>query len=159
MYGKDESVESISIGLFDNKKNSYYSTSKNGALNYCINVNDLELKDNNWIYSTIIDENEKILLLKPSMFEMINNLHDFSIQKLLRETEKTDWAKALIDADNKIKEKIFKNMTKISAVMLKEDMESLHEISAKDIKLSRIKIIQTIQRLSATGEIIVAREG
>jgi hypothetical protein len=157
MYGKDESIESISIGLVENKGNSYYSSSRNGALNYCMNVNDLELKDNKWVYATPIEENEKILLLKPSMFDMINNLDDRSIQKLLRETHNTDLAKALTDTDNTIKEKIFKNMTKVAVRMLKEDMESLHDVSPNDIKLSRNKILQTIQKLSAAGEIIVAK--
>jgi hypothetical protein len=44
MYGKDESIESISISLFD-KMEPYYPDQKNDALNYCNTINGLELAD------------------------------------------------------------------------------------------------------------------
>ena len=155
MYGKGESIDSVSIGLFD-YDSSYYSSSKDNALSYCNNINDLELKGDNWIYSTIVNENEKMSLSKPLAFDIIGNLPDLSIQKLLREINGLDLAKALIGVDDKIGEKIFKNMSERAAVMIKEDMDSLcgRGIDKTDIKKSRDKIVQTIRRLSSTGVIV-----
>jgi hypothetical protein len=42
MYGKNDFIESISITLFDQIE-PYYSNSKDNAINYCNNINDLEL--------------------------------------------------------------------------------------------------------------------
>ena len=150
MYGKDESIENISIALFE--LDSSYS-SQNSAFNYCKNINDLELKGNNWIYATVINENEKIILSKPPVFDFINNLYDISIQRLLRVINKTDLAKALIGIDDRTKEKIFKNMTKRAAIMLREDIATLNDTDIDEIKSSRNKVIQAIQRLCYTGEI------
>jgi hypothetical protein len=155
MYGKDKSIESISICLFD-RIESYYSELKNSAIDYCDNINALELKDNNWIYATTIGENEKIILEKPFKFDIINKLDDKSLQKVLREVSSVDLVKALKGIDEETKEKIFKNMSKRSALILKEDIESLHGISNKERKSSRKKITETIQYLNSTGEIIIA---
>jgi flagellar motor switch protein FliG len=155
MYGKDESIESISISLFD-RAGPYYSETTNNALNYCENINDLELKDNHWIHASIVNENEKVFLLKPPKLDILNKLHDRSLQRVLQEVSRTDLARALRGVDEAIKEKVLKNMSKRSATMLREDMESLHEMSNDDIRSSRNRIIEAIQRLSSRGEIVVA---
>ena len=153
MYGKDESAESISISLFD-KIEPYYSDSKDNAINYCNNINDLELANNQWIYASIVDENKKILLENPVKFDIINTLDDHALQKVLRVVSKIDLAKALQDIDRKTKEKVLRNMSKTAAAMLEEDIELSRNISNKDIKDSRKKVIEVIQRMALTGEII-----
>jgi hypothetical protein len=55
-------VESISVSLFD-ITGSYHSN--NNVENYCKNINALELKDNNWIYASTVEENEKVIMKKP----------------------------------------------------------------------------------------------
>lgn len=157
MYGKDDSVEAVSISLFD-RINSYYSESKNNAKNYCKNINAIELKDNKWIYATIVEENEKIILCKPPKFDdIINKLDDNSLQKLLLEITRNDLAKALINTSEETMDKIIKNMSKRSAVILKEDMESFNRISKGDILSSREKIIEIIKNIPSEDELIIAR--
>jgi hypothetical protein len=152
VYGQNESTEGISISLFDK---SMYSTSSNNAINYCNTINGLELKDNQWIHAGIIDENKKIILQKHPQFDIINKLADLSLQRILREVSKNDLAKALVNIDESTMEKINRNMTKRSAKMLQEDINALHSIDHNDIKLSRRKIIDAIQRLINTGEIVI----
>ena len=154
MYGKDEIIENISVSLFDGGE-QYYSNNMNNALNYCKNINDLELKDNHWIHAEVVKENEKITLKRPLKFDIINRLHDRSLEKVLREVNRADLAKSLIDIDKETKEKILKNLSQRSAKMLTEDIEALHEIGSDDIKLSQNKIIEIIQHLNSTGEIII----
>jgi flagellar motor switch protein FliG len=156
-YGKNEVIEGASISLFDRTEaSSYHSSPMDNAAEYCDNINDLELKDDKWIYARIITENEKFILEKPLKFDIINRLDDLSIQKVLREIDSTELAKALKDTDEGIKEKVFKNMTKRAVAMLEEDIESLHQISNKDIKDEQRKIVAIIQHLAFIGEIVVA---
>jgi hypothetical protein len=154
-YGKDKLIECISVSLFD-KADSYYSESKSNALHYCENINDLELKGDAWIHASIVNENEKFFLLRPPKLDMLNKLDDRSVQRLLREVPRTDLARALRDADGEIKEKVFRNMTKRSVLMLKEDLESLPEMSNDDVRSSRNNIIEAIQKLCSSGEIVIA---
>jgi hypothetical protein len=154
MYGKDETIESISISLFD-KADSYYSDSKNTALNFCDNINELELKDNHWVYAGVVGENKKIILGKPPNFTIINKLDALSLQKVLREVSTIDLAKALLDCDEETQERVYKNMSKVSASMLKEDMASLHQTDTDGMKSSKKKVIAIIQDLSLKGQIIL----
>jgi flagellar motor switch protein FliG len=153
MYGKDDVIENISVSLFD-RNEQHYSESKWNAVNYCNNINDLELKDGQWIYASIIDENKKVVLLKPPKFDIINKLGARDLQKVLREISNIDLAKALLETNGETKEKIYKNMSKRAAGMLKEDMETLKDVNANDIKSSQANIVEIIRRLADHGEII-----
>lgn len=159
MYGKNETVECISISLFD-KSNSYNINQNSNAINYCENINNLELKESNWVYASIIDENEKIILKKPyvfdtNIFDIINDLDDMALQKVLREIPTINLAIALKNVNEETKEKVFKNMSKRTSAMLKEDMETLNQISDKDINLSKKKIVEVIKYFHRTGEIVI----
>lgn len=154
MYGKKDAVECFSITLFDNIE-TYYSKSKNNAINYCNNINDLELNDEKWVHASIIGENTKIIIAKPHTFDILNKMDERCLQRVLREISNKDLAKALLDTNEAIKEKLFENMSRRSVAMLKEDMETLKDISINEIKESRNNILAIIRRLSDTGEIIV----
>ena len=158
MFGKNESVESISISLFDNSGSYYYP--KSNAGNYCENINGLELKDNKWVYAGVIDENEKIILKKPfeiniTNFEMINDFDDRSIQRVFREVSSTNLAIALKGTNEKTQEKVFKNVSKRIAAIIKEDMELNNNVNDVHIMESRKKIIEVIKQLFRTGEIVL----
>jgi flagellar motor switch protein FliG len=153
MYGKDESIEGISICLFDDTR-TYYSESKNNALNYCDNINDLELKDNKWIYASVVEENKKIILEKPLQFDIINKLGDSGLQRVLREVSSVDLVKALKGVDERTKEKVFKNISKRASAMLKEDLELAREIDKDAVKSARKRILEIIRGLNSSGEII-----
>jgi flagellar motor switch protein FliG len=154
MYGKGNTIESISISLFDRTGPLYDEGSNGNAVNYCNNINELRLDNGQWIYASIIAENKKVLLEKPPTFDIINKLNDRAIQKLLRETSHSDLAKALLETGEETKEKIYKNMTRRAAGMLKEDMETLKDVSANDIKSARANIVKTVRSLLDVGEIV-----
>jgi len=87
-------------------------------------------------------------------FNEIIMLDDRAVQKILREIDSTDLAKALKNSDEETKNKIFRNMSKNAADMLKEEIEFLGPLREKDIFESQAKITSTILRLEADGEII-----
>lgn len=153
MYGQDEQIDGISISLFE--RGNSYSYPYSSAIRYCNNINNLELAGNKWVYATIIDENEKVILKKPPrLFDMITRLNGGSLQRLLREVDRPVLAAALKNADMETQRKLFDNMSTIAVAMLSEEIAGLKYISDDDIKAAQQQIIQIAQKLAHTGEII-----
>jgi flagellar motor switch protein FliG len=93
------------------------------------------------------------------VFEDIVMLDDRSIQKVMREVDSQELAKALKSVDTEVQDKIFRNMSKRAAGMLKEDMEYMGPVRLKDVEEAQQKIVSIIRHLEDTGEIVIARAG
>ncbi|MDR0451664.1 MAG: flagellar motor switch protein FliG [Treponema sp.] len=93
------------------------------------------------------------------VFEDIVMLDDKAIQKVMREVDSQELAKALKSVDTEVQDKIFRNMSKRAANMLKEDMEYMGPVRLKDVEEAQQKIVSIIRHLEDTGEIVVARAG
>ncbi len=93
------------------------------------------------------------------VFEDIVLLDDRSIQKVLREVDTQDLAKALKGVDTEVQEKIYRNMSKRAASLLREDMDFMGPIRLRDVEESQQKIVNIIRKLEDAGDIIVARAG
>lgn len=96
---------------------------------------------------------------KMFVFEDIVLLDDKAIQKVLRDIDNQDLAKALKAVDTEVQEKIFRNMSKRAASMLREDMEFMGPVRLKDVEEAQQKIVNIIRKLEEDGEIVVARAG
>ncbi len=93
------------------------------------------------------------------VFEDIVLLDDRSIQKVLREVDTQDLAKALKGVDSEVQEKIFRNMSKRASSLLREDMDFMGPIRLRDVEEAQQKIVNIIRKLEEAGDIIVARAG
>ena len=93
------------------------------------------------------------------IFEDIVLLDDRSIQKVLREVDTQDLAKALKGVDTEVQEKIFRNMSKRAATLLREDMDFMGPIRLRDVEEAQQKIVNIIRKLEEAGDIMVARAG
>ena len=93
------------------------------------------------------------------VFEDIVLLDDRAIQKVLREVDATDLAKALKSVDTDAQDKIYRNMSKRAAALLKEDMEFMGPVRLKDVEEAQQKIVNVIRKLEEQGDIVVARAG
>ena len=91
------------------------------------------------------------------VFEDIVMLDDRAIQKVLREVDTSELAKALKAVDSEVQDKIFRNMSKRAATLLREDMEYMGPIRMKDVEEAQQKIVSIIRKLEEQGEIVVAR--
>lgn len=91
------------------------------------------------------------------VFEDIVLLDDRSLQLVLREIESKDLALALKAASNEVGEKIYKNMSKRAADMLREEIEYMGPVRIRDVEEAQQKIVNVIRRLEESGEIVVAR--
>jgi flagellar motor switch protein FliG len=93
------------------------------------------------------------------VFEDIVLLDDRAIQKVLREVDTTELAKALKAVDSEVQDKIFRNMSKRAATLLKEDMDYMGPVRLKDVEEAQQRIVSIIRKLEEQGEIVVARAG
>jgi len=93
------------------------------------------------------------------IFEDIVMLSDKDIQKVMREVDSQALAKALMSVDSEVQNKIFYNMSKRAASMLREDMEYMGPVRLKDIEEEQQKIVSIIRHLEDAGEIVVVRAG
>ena len=76
---------------------------------------------------------------------------------MLREIESKDLALALKAATSDVGEKVFKNMSKRAAEMLREEIEYMGPVRIRDVEESQQKVVNVIRKLEESGEIVVAR--
>jgi len=91
------------------------------------------------------------------VFEDIVMLDDRSLQLVLREIDQKDLALALKATATEVGEKVYKNMSKRAADMLKEEIEYMGPVKIRDVEESQQKVVNVIRRLEESGEIIVSR--
>ncbi len=93
------------------------------------------------------------------VFEDIVMLDDRAIQRVLREVDASELSKALRSVDSEVQDKIFRNMSKRAAVLLKEDMDYQGPTRKKDVEESQQRIVGIIRKLEDQGDIVIARTG
>jgi flagellar motor switch protein FliG len=92
---------------------------------------------------------------KEFVFDDIIYFHDNCVQYILRNVDSHDLAVALKTASQAVQGKIFKNMSRNAAIMLKEDMDYMGTLSEEYVQEARQKIIDIILLLEERGEIII----
>ena len=80
------------------------------------------------------------------------------MQELLREISSEDLARALKVVDEESRQKVFKNMSRRGADMLKEDIEMMPPTRLSDVERSQRVILDVTKRLEAEGRIVLQRE-
>jgi len=113
-------------------------------------LEDLEKED-----PKLADEIRKRMFI----FEDINSLDNASIQRIIREVDSKDLALALKGASEEVRERIFRNVSKRAAEMLREDLEFMGPVRLREVEEAQQRIVAVIRRLDETGEIILARGG
>jgi len=86
-------------------------------------------------------------------FEDVLKIDDKSLQELLREISSEDLAKAMRLVDEIMREKIYRNMSKRGAEMLKEDIEMMPPIRLSEVETSQRTILDVTKKLEAEGRI------
>lgn len=93
------------------------------------------------------------------IFEDIITLDDASIQRVIREIDSKDLAKAMKVTGEEVKERIFRNISKRATEMLREDLEYMGPIRLREVEEAQQRIVSVIRRLDEVGEIIISRGG
>lgn len=90
---------------------------------------------------------------KMFVFDNLVDVDDRGIQTLLREISTDSLLLALRGADAALKEKIFGNMSRRAAEMLKDDLEAAAPAKLSDVEAAQKEILAIARRLDEAGEI------
>lgn len=93
------------------------------------------------------------------VFDNLNEVGDRDIQTLLREITSDSLVLALKGADEPLKEKIFKNMSKRAAEMLRDDLDAKGPVRLSDVESAQKEILAVARRLSESGDITLGGGG
>ncbi|MES9900083.1 MAG: flagellar motor switch protein FliG [Sedimenticola sp.] len=93
------------------------------------------------------------------VFDNLNEVDDRGIQTLLREVASEQLLLALRGADTGLQDKIFNNMSKRAAEMLRDDLEAAAPVRLSDVEAAQKEILTVARRLSDAGEIALGGAG
>jgi flagellar motor switch protein FliG len=93
------------------------------------------------------------------VFDNLQDLDDKGIQVLLREISTDLLVIALKGADTALQEKIFKNMSKRAAELLRDDLEAKGPVRVSEVEAAQKEILTVARRLADDGQIMLAGGG
>lgn len=113
-------------------------------------LSEIENKDPN-----IAAEIKRLMFL----FDDIVLLQNKDIQRILKEVDRKDLALSLKIADDKVKEKIFSNMSERAADLLKEELQYMGPVRLKEVESAQSRIVDIIKMLEEQEEITLNFRG
>ncbi len=93
------------------------------------------------------------------VFDNLNAVDDRDIQTILREISSESLVLALKGADDELKEKILKNMSKRAAEMLRDDLEAKGPVRLSEVEGAQKEILSVARRLADAGDISLGGSG
>ncbi|WP_299016144.1 flagellar motor switch protein FliG [uncultured Photobacterium sp.] len=93
------------------------------------------------------------------VFDNLAEVDDRGIQTLLRDIPQEQLQKALKGADDMLRDKLFRNMSKRAAEMLKDDLDAMGPIRVADVEAAQKEILSIARRLSDSGELMLSGGG
>jgi len=93
------------------------------------------------------------------VFDDLGDVDDKGMQTLMREVNSELLTAALKGADQRVKDKVLKNMSKRAAEMLVEDMEAKGPIRLADVEAAQKEILLVARRLSESGDLMLGGKG
>ena len=76
---------------------------------------------------------------------------------VLREVDTKDLSLAMKATPQEVAEKIYKNMSKRAADMLREELEYMGPVKIRDVEEAQMKVVNIIRTLEDKGDIVIAR--
>ncbi|MCH7696852.1 MAG: flagellar motor switch protein FliG, partial [Proteobacteria bacterium] len=93
------------------------------------------------------------------VFDNLIEVDDRGIQSILREVSTDNLLLALKAADEELKDKIFKNMSKRAAEMLRDDIEAQGPVRLREVEAAQKDILTVARRLADEGQINLGASG
>ncbi|MBF0220410.1 MAG: flagellar motor switch protein FliG [Gammaproteobacteria bacterium] len=93
------------------------------------------------------------------VFENLIDVDDRGLQTMMREVSTDSLVLALKGADDALKEKIFRNMSKRAAEMLRDDLEAKGPVRLSEVEEAQKEILAIARRMSDAGEISLGGSG
>ena len=119
-------------------------------------INALDAEAGEALLDEIKEKNEELsdrIRDKMFDFDVLLSIDDRGIQAILREISNDLLVTALKGCDPSISDKVFNNMSKRAATLLREDMEARGPTKLSEVEESQKEILETVKRLSDNGDI------
>jgi flagellar motor switch protein FliG len=92
-------------------------------------------------------------------FEDLRGVPDAGIREILAQLDKKTLALALKGSSQEVKDHIFKSMSSRAIDMLKEDMEVLGAVRARDVQKAQQEAVAVARKLESEGKLSLSAEG
>jgi len=93
------------------------------------------------------------------VFENLRDVDDKGIQALLREVSSDNLILALKGSDDEMQEKIFRNMSKRAAELLRDDLDARGPVRLSEVETAQKEILTIARRMADAGEIMLGGAG
>ncbi len=93
------------------------------------------------------------------VFEDLTSIDDRGMQAVLKEVSSEDLQISLKTASETLKEKIYKNMSKRAAQMLKEDLLAMGPVRLSEVEKAQQSILRIVKKLEEEGKVVLATGG
>lgn len=93
------------------------------------------------------------------VFDNLADIDDRGIQALLREVSSEVLIVALKGADDTLKDKIFRNMSKRASELLQDDLEAKGPVRISEVEQAQKEILTIARRMADAGEIVLGGKG
>jgi len=93
------------------------------------------------------------------VFDNLADVDDRGIQSLLREVSSDVLVLALKGADDTIKDKVLKNMSKRASELLQDDLEAKGPVRLSEVEAAQKEILTIARRMADAGEIVLGGKG
>ncbi len=87
------------------------------------------------------------------MFDDLIKVNDKDLQIILREIDRKDLLLSMKVADEKLKDKIFNNMSERAANLLREELQYMGMVKLKEVEKAQARIVDRAKQLEDDGEI------
>lgn len=87
------------------------------------------------------------------VFDNLAEMDDRGVQALLREVSSDELIIALKGADEAVQDKVFSNMSKRAAELLKDDLEAKGPVRLSEVEVAQKAILMIARRMAESGEI------
>ena len=134
-----------------------------GGIESAANIlNFMDVAASNLVLAKVTESNANLALTiqdKMYVFEDLASMGASAMQTVLREISTEQLLLALRGASDGLKEKIFDNMSKRGADILRDDLESSPPAKLSDVELAQKDILGIVRQLADTGAISLGSEG
>ncbi len=93
------------------------------------------------------------------VFENMVDVDDRGVQSILREVSSNALMLALKGADDRVREKVFKNMSKRASELLRDDLDNLGPVKLTEVESAQKEILAIARRMAESGEIVFMGRG
>ncbi len=122
-------------------------------------LNFMEASSGELIMEDILDSSAELgqqIQDKMFVFDDLANIDDRGMQTLLREVSTDQLLVALRGVDDSLKDKIFNNMSKRAAEMLRDDLEAAAPVKLSEVELAQKDVLAIAKKLADAGDIMLS---